>query len=216
MTFERKRIARGAAIALAFVAVIAFRVVYASASELALGDAALEREDREVAAAHYRRAVRWYAPLSPYPGRAIDRLERLAELAEREGDPAFALACHRSIRAGIMSTRSTYTPHGDALDRANRAIARLMTAGPRPPMDAARDRASLEAEHLRLLERTPRPSLFFVVLALLGFATWVSAAFAFGERAIDEDDRIIRRQALLVGAVFALGFVLFVVGLRFA
>jgi hypothetical protein len=216
MTFERRKLARFVAVTLAFTAVVAFRVVYASIGELAQGDAALGHEDRDVAIAHYRRTIRWYAPLSPYPARAIDRLERLASLAETEGDVATALACHRSIRAGIMSTRSTYTPHAEALDRANRSIARIVATGPRPPMDAARDVASLEAEHLRLLRDVKRPSLPFVLLALLGFALWVGAAFTFGEHAIDQDDRIMKRPAFRIASVFALGFLLFAVGLRFA
>jgi hypothetical protein len=216
LIFERRKLVRGAAVVLAFAMVIAFRVVYASIGELALGDAALANEDREVAIAHYRRTIRWYAPFSPFPVRAINRLERLASLSETEGDAVMALACHRSIRAGIMSTRSTFTPHTEALDRANRNIARLMASGPRPPMDAARERASLEAEHLRLLRDVERPSLPLVVLALFGFVLWVGAAFTFGERAIDDDDRIIRRSALRIASVFALGFLLFVVGLRFA
>lgn len=196
--------------------VIAFRVVYLSHDELVRGDAALERDEREVAVAHYRRAIRWFAPLSPYPVRAIDRLERLAELAELEGDASLALGCHRSIRAGLMAARSVYAPHGVSLDRANRNIARIVAHGPRPPMDAARDVASLEAEHLRMLESTRRPSLFFVVLALAGFGTWVLAAHAFATRAIDDDDRIVSRPARLYAAVFVTGFLLFVVGLRFA
>ena len=216
MRIEKRKLVRALAVALAFLLVIAFRVVYASSTELSLGDTALARRDREVAVAHYRRAIRWYAPLSPHPSRAIERLERLATLSEQEGDVTLALACHRSIRAGILSTRSFYTPHASALERADRQIARLVASGPRPPMDAARDRASLEAEHLRMLRDVQQPSLPFAVLALLGFAVWVAAALAFGERAIDEHDRILSRPALRIGAVFALGMVAFVIGLRFA
>jgi hypothetical protein len=216
LIIPRKKLARGAAVALAFLAVITFRVVYAGMNELSLGDSALARQDREVAIAHFRRSIRWYAPLAPHTARAIDRLERLAALAESEGDVTTALSCHRSIRAGILSTRSTYTPHADAVDRASRNIARLVASGPRPPMDAARDRGSLEAEHLRMLRDVKRPSLPFVLLAIAGFALWVSAAFLFGERAIDDDDRLIRKEAVRLFGFFALGFLFFVIGLRFA
>ena len=58
--------------------------------------------------------------------------------------------------------------------------------------------------------------MFWSLLLLLGFATWVGSAFAFTQRAIDEQDRFIRREALRYGALIVLGFGLFVLGMSLA
>jgi len=51
---------------------------------------------------------------------------------------------------------------------------------------------------------------------LIGFGAWVSGAFAFTLRAIDEHDRLIRREAVRWAAVIAVGFGLFVLGMSLA
>jgi hypothetical protein len=54
------------------------------------------------------------------------------------------------------------------------------------------------------------------VLVLLGFGLWLFGAFGFSQRAIDEDDRLVRPAALRWGALIAVGYGLFVLGLSLA
>jgi hypothetical protein len=51
---------------------------------------------------------------------------------------------------------------------------------------------------------------------LLGFLAWVGGAFAFTLRAVDEDDHFVVGEALRWGAVIAVGFGLFVLGMVLA
>lgn len=195
------------------LSVIVVRVVVSSHAELGHGDAALARSDLEAARVHFRRAARWYAPGNPYSTEALDRLSRMARDAERRGDPETALSCWRAVRAAILSTRSSYVPHAQRLDRANQRIAALMAAQPPPPIDAGRTHEELEAEHLALLRDLAYPSLPWTLVLLFGFLAWVVGAFLFATRAIDTEDRFVRPHAIRYGVMIAVGFAAFAVGL---
>lgn len=206
---------RWGAIGLVLLVAFTARVVTSARSELAIGDS-LRKEDAVAAVVHYRRAARFYAPLSAYHVEALDRLAEIGEEAERLGDVELALSAFRAVRSGILSARSVYIPERERLSVANRRIADLMAAQPPPPMDAGKSRQALRAEHLALLEAVPGPHVGWTLVLLVGFFSWVTGAFMFTQRAIDPDDRLIPRQARLWGAVVVVGLGMFVVGLRLA
>jgi hypothetical protein len=199
-------------VALLFFA-FAVRVVTSAAAELRTADAYHTSGDLDAAVVHYRRAARWYAPGSPFHVEALTQLAAIGRSAEGKGDTELALAAYRAIRAAIMSTRSFYVPEQARLRAADERIASLMASLPPPPMDAGKSREQLRREHLALLQEDPGPSVFWSLLLLLGFAMWVGSAFAFTQRAIDEQDRFIKREALRYGALIVLGFGLFVLGM---
>ena len=197
-------------------AVVATRVVTSARSELAQADTLRARGDVDAAIVHYRRAARWYAPGSPYHVAALDRLAALGRASATAGDVEQALSAYRGIRAAILGARSFYTPEGARLRAANRRIAELMSRQPAPPVDAGKSPERIAAEHLALLEAPLRPSVFWTVVLLLGFAAWVAGAFVFVARAIDADDRIVGKQARVWGTVVVVGFGLFVLGMALA
>jgi len=211
-----QRAASGLVVLAVILGSFAARVVTSAASELEAADALRARGELPAAVVHYRRAARWYAPASPYHVRALQRLGELGAAAEQDGELELALSAYRGIRAAILSTRSFYTPERARLQAANRRIADLMAAEPPPEMDAGKSRAALAAEHLKLLEADPGPSLLWTLVLLLGFGAWVGGALAFSLRAIDENDRLVRPQAMRWGALVALGLGLFVAGLLMA
>lgn len=213
-TFKHEAV-RWGAIGLVLLVAFTARVVTSARAELAVGDS-LREQDTVAAVVHYRRAARFYAPLSPYHVEALDRLAKVGEAAERDGDAELALSAFRAIRSGILSARSVYLPEPARLAAANRRIADLMAAQPPPPMDAGKSRETLRAEHLALLEAIPGPHVGWTLVLLLGFFSWVTGAFMFTQRAIDPEDRLVPRQARLWGAVVLVGLCLFVVGLRLA
>jgi hypothetical protein len=194
----------------------ALRVVTSAASELRAGDRYRDRGELEAALIHYRRAGRWYAPGSPYHVEALGRLGKIGADAERKADVDLALAAYRAIRAAIMSTRSFYVPEAERLRAADERIAVLMAGLPPPAMDAAKSREQLRKEHLALLQADPGPSALWSLVLLLGFALWVGSAFAFTVRAVDEHDRFVRPEVLRWGALIAVGFGLFVLGMTLA
>lgn len=207
---------RALLIAALLLAAIMVRVVAAARAELEVAEKHAHEGDVDAAIVHYRRAARWYAPLSPYHVQALAGLGRIGAEAEQKGELERALTAYRAVRSAILSTRSFYVPEEARLSAANKRIAALMAGLPPPQMDAGKSREQLEREHLALLEHDPDPKLGWTLLLLLGFAAWVSGAFAFSVRAIDGEDRFIRREALRWGAVIAVGFALFVLGMTMA
>ena len=203
-------------IALVLFGVLAGRVVVSARAELGQAESLAARGDVEGAIVHYRRAARWYAPLSPYHREALEKLMAIGARAEQQGATERALGAYRAVRAAIMSTRSFYTPERETLERADQRIAALMAALPAPGMDAGKSPAQLQQEHLVLLRAETGPHPFWTLLLLLGFVVWVGGAFAFTVRAIDDEHRLVRGPALRWGLVIASGFALFVLGMALA
>ena len=127
-----------------------------------------------------------------------------------------ALRAYRAIRTSILGTRSFYTPHPARLASANRRIARLMARLPRPPEDVGKPYPRLVSEHLALLERDDAPKVGWSLLMLLGFATWITAAFRLVGRGLDADGRIQTRRALKWAGVLVVGLGVWIVGLWLA
>jgi hypothetical protein len=210
------RAVRGLSVAALVLAVLLFRVLESARSELMQADALLARSDVDGALVHYRRAARWYAPGSPYHVQALDRLAHIGADAEARGDGALALRAHRAIRSSVLATRSFYVPEQARLRAADERIAALMAEEPAPGVDAGKSREQIRREHLALLRHDPGPSVLWSVVLLLGFATWVSAAFVFASRAIDEHDRWVGAEVRKWGALIVVGFGLFVLGMTLA
>jgi hypothetical protein len=210
------RVLRIVAVGLAILCLIVLRVLTSAREELAAADAAIEREDVESAIVHYRRAARWYVPASPLHVRALAKLESIGQAAERVGDTERALSAYRSVRGSIMATRSFYVPERARLTRANQRIALLMAEQSAPGVDLGKSKTQLRSEHLALLEREPGPDVLWTMVLLVGFFGWVASAFAFTAKAIDEHDRWVAAEAKKWGALIALGFGLFVLGMALA
>ena len=202
-------------VALLFAA-IAVRVVAGAKAELEVAEKHEQAGDADAAVVHYRRAARWYAPLSPYHVQALAALGRIGATAEQSGDVERALAAYRAVRSAVLATRSLYVPEQERLAAADKRIAALMAGLPPPQMDAGKSREQLEREHLALLQLDPDPKLGWTLLLLLGFAGWVAGAFAFSVRAIDGEDRFVRAEAIRWGSLIAVGFALFVLGMAMA
>jgi hypothetical protein len=202
-----------AAIVVGFcLAVVVTRAVWQGRGALDDGDRALAASDTEEAIRDWRRAARWYVPLAPHVSDAYDRLEALAELAEKKGDLRTALAAWQGVRGSILATRSFYTPHEDRLEPANRKIAALMTRlDPSTPVDMTREQ--LAAWHYELLARDESPSVGWSLLAVLGFLVWIGGGVLFAVRGVSAEDRLVRRPAITAGLLVMAGLVLWLLGL---
>ncbi len=211
-----RRVLNVAALAAAVLLVVVIRVVTSARAELQEADLLLAEGDVDASIVHYRRAARWYAPLSPYHVEALVRLAKIAQQAEEQGNAERALSAHRAIRSAILAARSFYTPEEQRLKRANARIADLMASLPPPPIDAGKSRAQLRKEHLALLASRPGPDIAWTWVVLLGFLAWVGGGFAFAARAIDEQNRLVWTEIRKWGTVIVLGIGLFVLGMAFA
>ena len=192
------------------LAVLAVRSVAASRSLLERGDALRARGDVDGAILASRRAARWSVPANPYVPDALDRLGAIAAEAEAEGDTERTAAAWRSLRGAILATRSFYTPHRARLARAEEALAR----GAESP--GAESTGAVSGARAQSLADPNRPHLLWTLVLLAGWITWTGGAFAFAQRALDEEDRVLPGPARLWGSLVLVGFGLFAIGMALA
>jgi hypothetical protein len=188
---------------------VATRALWEGRSALAAGDEARARGDLATAIDRYRRAARWYLPGAPHVHTAYDRLEAVAQAAEHRGDAATALAAWRGVRASILATRGARIPFVDRLERANVRIAHLRVAELAEGDDA-------RIAHLERLERIDAPSPTWMLVALLGLALWIGGGVLFAVRGVTAADALASRYAVASGVLFAVGLVVWMLGLAAA
>lgn len=197
-------------------ALISARVVWSARAELHEAEQLIAAHDPDAAIVHLRRAARWYAPLSPFHVRALERLRELGQAAEQAGETDRALSAYRALRGAILATRSTYVPERAQLEAANQRIAALMAKQDPPGMDAGKSERQRYEEHLALLTPIPGPSVFWSCVLLGGFVCWVGAAFALSIRGLDGEERWVPRECKRWGSLIVIGFSLFVLGMALA
>ena len=195
--------------------VMSARAVLESRALAAEASVALKEGDLDLAVVQLRNAARWYTPFNHYARGSLERLELLARQADARGEHARALSAYRSIHAAIQATRSFYTPNPDLLTRADQQIAALMASEPAARIEQGRSQAQRQADYLALL--TPHdPNPLGVLLAFVGFVTWVGAGISFLSWGVDAEGRVLRYVAKRSVLFLLAGWIAFAVGLRIA
>ncbi len=213
--WERSAILAGFAI-LALLALLLGRVASESRAELAAARGHREEGRSARAIEHYRRAIRWAFPLSPYRAEAISELESLAGELEAGGDLNGALLAWRSLSGGIAAGRTLYSGPNPARENANDQIARLMALDRSASIDASLSAEQLAADHRRLLSDEIAPDPFWGALLLLGMAVWIGALVLLARSGFDSAGRFqwAGARGPLWGAL--IGFASLALGLLFA
>jgi len=197
-------------------AMLSGRALYSTNVELDRADALRAGGNNELALDHYRRGATWMFPGNVRARQALEALLEIGTEAEARGESALALAAFRSTHAAVMSTRSFYEPNADLREVADAHIARLMSTGVTPPVDAHLAVDAREAMYLAMLRADRDVSLGWAWLALAGFAAWVTAAWLFASRGIDTAHAIVPHEARRWMTLFIVGFGAFVLGLALA
>ncbi|MGK0359447.1 MAG: hypothetical protein ACI9U2_001749 [Bradymonadia bacterium] len=161
-------------------------------------------------------AMRAYLPGTSAPREAADAIQAFAETAEAAGKIEDALGAWRRLRGGILATRHLWSPFGDRLSHVNTRIADL-TASLQSRSGAAsirgRDRATLVADHLALLQLDATPKAGWSVAVFLGFLGWVGGAAWTIRRGLTAEGTLRRASFLRGLAVTVLCFGVWIVGL---
>jgi hypothetical protein len=158
------------------IGAITARVIWAGESEIAASTLALQQGDLREAATRARRAAGWYAPGAPHVRVAYARLTAIATAAEGHGDRELALVAWRGIRTAALESRWIVVPHETDLERANRTIARIEAAAPRPPGTRTEPPQRIEQRQLEALLRDEAPRVPWVVALVLAFVAWAGGA----------------------------------------
>ncbi|MBX7196110.1 MAG: hypothetical protein K1X94_28905 [Sandaracinaceae bacterium] len=199
-----------------FVAGLVLRAWSSSGEELERAELARTGGDLEAAIDHYRRAAVWDFPGNVRASRALEALLEIGEDAQRAGNATLALAAYRSVHGATMSARHLVVPHDDLRLAADEQIATLMAEGAVPPVDAHRAPDERASVYLAMLREDRDASTLFALMALLGFAGWVSGGAMLLQRGFDAEGELVGREVRRWGTVLVVGFGLFVLGLALA
>ncbi len=196
------------------IGAVSLRVVAAGEAEIASSTAALRSGDAREAVVHARRAAGWYAPAAPHVRVAYGRLVALASAAEGLGDRDLALFAWRAVRTASLETRWLFgAPHADDRARADRAIAHLEAASPRPPGSRGDPEAVVLRKALEALARDEAPRTGWVAALVAAFAAWTIGAGAFVALGVDASGRVVSRRGWPAAGVAAAGVGLWLVAI---
>lgn len=189
MSRARALVLRSAGTACLVLALLVGRVLYGASAEWSAGEAARTSGDERAAVVHYRDAIAWYVPLSPYGPRAIRALEEVGQRAMATGNIERALAAERALIAGVESARGYFAPYGDAL-----AAAR------------AREQALVARRDPGLRTRGARepfadPSPFFSTCAALAWLVFAGSSLGLVLVGADASGRFRNQRALWLSAM---------------
>jgi len=134
------------------------------------GLASANAGEADLAAQAFEDSARSYAPGSPYPAKALDRLTIMARAAEMRGDQETARHLWEVVRRSVLSTRHVWQPNEDVLERAEGAIARLFAQARSERSEAQRDLVKGAPP------RTRDPSPFASILLFAGLLAWITGA----------------------------------------
>ena len=206
-----------AGLCVACVTAIVVRAVVTARAEL---DTAVTRErsgDTVQAIEHYRRAMRWSVPLSPFSDRAEVALRELAVELEAEGRIEEALLAWRSLVGSAAATRTLYARRSSSADdEAKDAIARLVAKHQRAGIDVGADPEELAGAHRALLDAEIGPHPGWSTLLLLGFAIWIGGVTMMATRGFDRAGRLRWAGMRLPVAGALAGLIVSLLGMLFA
>ena len=185
MTAPRDRTWVAVSVALlAVLAVVSIRVYLEAKRELASAQRYDQRGDFHRAIDHYRRALRWSFPLSPFEQDAVEGLMQIAQTREAADDIPTALLAWRSLLGGVSATRSLGSRTPAEAKRARTEISRLLA-----PVEASEDshdgREDGAGDRRADLGPSIAPKPIGGVLLLFGFALWLASLVALSQRGFD-------------------------------
>ncbi|MGB5812807.1 MAG: tetratricopeptide repeat protein [Polyangiales bacterium] len=181
--------------------VVFARTLVESHAEVTLGDEYASQGETMRAVEHYRRAVRWAAPLNPYSRRAATALRSLAIALEEEGRLEEALLAWRSL---LGSDNASGTPLSSPSGFRSEALERISALSPTPE-------ASIEPSFDRIA-----PDPVWGTALVLGFAAWLAGLAFTALRGFDASGVFAWHLARSPLAVAAAGFGVFVLGMLLA
>ena len=137
----------------------------------------------------YDTSMHFFFPFSPYMDKSARRLWQIGEMFENRGQLDWAEIAYQSLRSSFYAVRSFYTPGKDWINRCDDKIAdlnvkSLIKDGSLKPEDAQAERA----KHMMVLKTDRAPSVFWSVLAEIGFFGWAGSALFTALRGVHQEE----------------------------
>lgn len=190
-------------VALIIFLMVLLRVAVGSYKEYRQGRQYLLKKENTMAALHFNRAIRFYTPMNPYIKRSLKELFGIGRNYEDLGQRQKAVVLYEKMRSSIMSTRSFYLPYSHEVGVLEGKIASLRSEI---------EEGVTEQQVINDLSIDRSPSVFYSIIAILGFMGWVGCVlcflvFGFGK------DQIRTKRSLLIGVLFFTFYVVWLLGL---
>ena len=115
-----------AVIALISVALIWGNTLYRQHAQFQKGEAAWGAGDFTAAVAGYEAAIHMYTPWSSTVERSAEKLWKIGEAAEQNGDVQRALIAYRALRSSFYAAAGVYSPGEEWIERCDDRIAALV------------------------------------------------------------------------------------------
>ena len=163
-------ISKAALVAVLLLIILWGRVFYGSMEDYKTGENLLKENQTIRAITYFDRSLHWYAPFNPYSERSAERLWKIGEKAEKEGDRRMARIAFESIRNARYGTSHVFTPGEEWIDKAESRIKTLEGENAREGDGRA------ELMHSK---KAPRPEVGWSVAVVVGFLGWAASLFGF-------------------------------------
>ncbi len=191
---------------LAALALTAAVTAYRQRDHFRQAEAYYAARNWKLAIREYDTAIHFHVPFSPIADESAQRLWQIGRMFEAQGRPGWALIAYSSIRSGFYGTRSFYTPGTDWIRKCDGRIAALETSmlikeGGIKPEQASKQ----QAKYLAVFRDNRAPSVFWSLLAEIGFLGWVGAALATAFLGFGKTGKAKGKPALY-GAICFLAF----------
>ncbi|MDA8169843.1 MAG: hypothetical protein M0Z59_09155 [Nitrospiraceae bacterium] len=211
---KKKKFLLGVSLPVLIFALIAGRVFYLEASHFHDAERFYKQQNWKLAIREYDTSMHFFFPFSPYMDKSARRLWQIGEMFENRGQLDWAEIAYQSLRSSFYAVRSFYTPGKDWINRCDDKIAdlnvkSLIKDGSLKPEDAQAERA----KHMMVLKTDRAPSVFWSVLAEIGFFGWAGSALFTALRGFEKTGRLRKRPALYGVLSFAAFAVIWAVSL---
>jgi hypothetical protein len=209
-----KALAKGLIIVLALTGILWARALYLQDSHLTAAEGYFRESNWKFAIREYDTAMHFYAPLSPYQGKAAGRLWKIGEMFEAQGEHDRARLAFSSIRSSLYASRSLYTPGKDWIDKCDEKIASLnvkiaLKEGSLKAQEADAERAKV----LQALRSYRAPDVLWSFLAVAGFFSWAGSVVFIIFKGFSAAGDMRNRYAIYGILSFVLAFSLWVMAL---
>ncbi len=214
MGLDKKKIL-GVLIIIAIALVMVFaRVVYLAAHHYNEGEGYYAASNMKLAMREYDTSMHFYFPFSPYMEKSAERLWAIGQQFEKEGKPDWALIAYGDIRSSFYADRSFFTPGRAWISRCGGKLAtvesQMLVA------DGSIKPEARQAEYQKLMavfRKDLAPSVFWSILAEIGFLGWVITAFVTAFKGFTKEGRLKGRPALYGAVTFVFFLAVWAVGL---
>jgi len=177
---NKKRLIEVSLIIAVFLIMIVIRVGFGSYKEFKAAEKFYEEKNTDLAIIHYDRAIHWYTPFNPYVKASVNKLKEIGQRCEAENNYEEAVETYEILRSSIYSTRSFYTPFKSVIGFTDEKIAALRASLiENDPAWNKKAKKPTKAEILAKLKQNRAPSVFFSVLASIGFIGWIASVIFF-------------------------------------